>query len=68
VEIEGSSIVGELPQVGDAPEQLGMLFEDGSTLVPCVNAALGALRDAGTLDAIEDEWLNQGGSIPTLTE
>jgi polar amino acid transport system substrate-binding protein len=68
VEIEGSSIVGVLPQVGDAPEQLGMLFEDGSTLVPCVNAALGALRDAGTLDALEDEWLNQGGSIPTLTE
>lgn len=68
VEIEGSSIVGVLPQVGDAPEQLGMLFEDGSALVPCVNAALGALRDAGTLDALEDEWLNQGGSIPTLTE
>jgi len=68
VEIEGSSIVGVLPLAGTEPEQLGMLFEDGSPLVACVNQALATLRDAGTLDALEDEWLNQGGSIPTLTE
>ena len=45
-----------------------MLFEDGSDLVACVNTALANLRSAGTLDALEDEWLNQGGSIPSLTE
>jgi polar amino acid transport system substrate-binding protein len=65
VEIEGSSIVGVLPQQGEA-EGLGFLFEDGSPLVPCVNDALGALRDDGTLDALEEQWLNQGGDIPTL--
>ena len=32
----------------------------------CVDEALAALRDAGTIEALEDEWLNQGGSIPTL--
>lgn len=65
VEIEGSSIVGVLPQQGGA-EELGFLFEDGSPLVPCVNEALAALREDGTLDALEEEWLNQGGDIPTL--
>ncbi len=65
VEIPEASILGVLPVDGD-PEELGMLFEDGSPLVPCVNEALAALDAAGTLDELEDEWLNQGGSIPTL--
>ena len=67
VEIPDSSIVGVLPVVGET-EELGMLFADGSPLVPCVNQALAALADAGTLDALQEEWLNQGGSIPTLSE
>ena len=44
-----------------------MLFAEGSPLVPCVNDALSSLRDNGTIDALEDEWLNQGGSVPTLS-
>ncbi|MDH4168583.1 MAG: ABC transporter substrate-binding protein [Acidimicrobiia bacterium] len=67
VEIPDASIIGVLPRSGDAPEELGLLFEDGSPLVPCVNAALGALRDDGTLEALEEEWLSGGGDIPTLT-
>ncbi|MEY2958652.1 MAG: hypothetical protein RLZZ01_1220 [Actinomycetota bacterium] len=66
VEITDASIIGVLPRSDDAPEELGMLFEDGNPLVACVNTALAALRDAGTLDAIEEEWLNQGGGIPSL--
>ncbi len=67
VEITDASIIGVLPRSSAVPEQLGMLFEEGSPLVPCVNEALAALADAGTLDALEDEWLNQGGSLPTLS-
>ena len=67
VEITDASIIGVLPRTGDAPEELGMLFEEGSPLVPCVNDALSTLRDNGTLESIEDEWLNQGGSVPTLS-
>jgi polar amino acid transport system substrate-binding protein len=67
VEIPNSSIVGVLPVVGDA-EELGMLFEDGSPLVACVNEALATLRDDGTLDALQQEWLQAGGDIPTLSE
>ena len=67
VEIPEASIIGVLPRTDDEPEELGMLFEEGSPLVSCVNDALAALRDGGTIDALEDEWLNQGGSIPSLT-
>jgi polar amino acid transport system substrate-binding protein len=66
VEIPDTSIIGVLPREG-AADELGMLFEDGSPLVPCVNEALAALRDAGTIEALEDEWLNQGGSITSLS-
>lgn len=66
VEIPDASIVGVLPRAGGEPEELGFLFEDGSELVPCVNEALATLRDEGAIDELEDEWLNQGGSIPTL--
>ncbi len=67
VEIEGSVILGQLEEVGDQPEELGFLFEEGSSLVSCVNEALANLRDDGTLADIEQEWLAQGGDIPTIT-
>ena len=66
VEITDASIIGVLPRTGDAPEQLGMLFEDGNPFRDCVNDALAALEADGTLAALEDQWLNQGGGIPTL--
>lgn len=66
VEIPEASILGVLPR-GDVAEELGMLFEKDSPLVPCVNDALAALYDNGTIDSLEDEWLNNGGSIPTLS-
>ncbi len=62
----GASEAGASEAAGGA-EELGMLFEEGSELVPCVNQALAALRDDGTLEALEEEWLSQSGDIPTLT-
>ncbi|MDH3679299.1 MAG: transporter substrate-binding domain-containing protein [Acidimicrobiia bacterium] len=67
VEIPEASIIGVLPRAGGATEELGMLFEEGSPLVECVNEALTTLRDNGTIEGLEDEWLNEGGAIPTLT-
>lgn len=65
VEIPDAKILGVLP-VAESPEELGLLFEDGSPLVACVNAALAELKSDGTLDDLESEWLNQGGGIPVL--
>lgn len=67
-ETEQGEIVGILPLAGQEPEQLGMLFEDGSPLVPCVNAALTELKDDGTLADLQETWLAAGGDIPTLSE
>jgi polar amino acid transport system substrate-binding protein len=67
VEIPDSKIVGVLPPTGGA-EQLGAMFEKGSTLVPCVDQALAQLQSDGTLAALQQQWLNLGGSIPTLTQ
>jgi polar amino acid transport system substrate-binding protein len=67
VEIPEASVIGVLPVESD-PEELGMLFEEGSPLVACVNAALSTLRSNGRLEALEDEWLNDGGSIPSLSK
>lgn len=51
---------------GGGGEELGMMFAQGSELVPCVNTALAALEADGTLADLEEEWLSQSGDIPTL--
>jgi polar amino acid transport system substrate-binding protein len=66
VEIPDASIVGVLPREGEA-EELGLLFEEGSELVPCVNQALAVVEDDGTLAELEEQWLQQGGDIPELS-
>ena len=66
VEIEDSTIVGQFqPEVGDT-EEFGLLFEKDSELVPCVNEALAALREDGTLDEIEQQWLSDVVDVPEL--
>jgi polar amino acid transport system substrate-binding protein len=67
VEIEGSTIAGVLPG-GDGGDGMGLLFTEGSELVPCVNEAMQALTDDGTLEALAVEWLQGAGEIPTITE
>jgi polar amino acid transport system substrate-binding protein len=68
VEIPDATIVGVLPRVEEDADALGMLFEEESPLVVCVNQALDALEADGTLAALEEEWLQFEGEIPTLQE
>lgn len=66
VEIPDSVLVGQFqPETGEQ-EEFGMLFEKGSGLVDCVNQALAALREDGTLDAIEQQWLSDVVDVPEL--
>lgn len=66
VEIGGSTIVGQFqPETGEQ-EEFGLLFQKGSELVPCVNEALAALEEDGTLDQIEQEWLSDVVDVPEL--
>ena len=67
-EVKNGVIVGQFPTVGEQ-EYFGMVFEEGSPLVECVNLALDALRSDGTLAAIQQEWLEEKtnvGEAPVL--
>jgi polar amino acid transport system substrate-binding protein len=63
VQIDGGKVVGRLPAV-EGGEYFGVVLEKDSPLTDCVNEALGRVRDAGTLDQLEQKWL--AGSAPIL--
>jgi len=63
-EIKNSVVVGQYPR----NEQFGMLFEQGNPLVGCVNQVLGEMKEDGTLQKLEEEYLQQYLSVPTLKE
>jgi polar amino acid transport system substrate-binding protein len=66
VEIPQGQIVGQFQPSTGNQEEFGMLFEKGSELVPCVNAALAQMREDGTLADIEQEWLSDVVDVPVL--
>jgi polar amino acid transport system substrate-binding protein len=66
VEIPGSTLVGQFDYDAGEPEEFGLLFEQGNELLPCVNRAIATLKDDGTLDDLEQEWLSDVVSVPEL--
>ena len=67
VEIEGSQVIGVLETPDDSADFFGLLMQNESPLRNCVTAAIGRLRDAGTLEALAEEWMQSGGEIPTIS-
>jgi polar amino acid transport system substrate-binding protein len=63
-EIDNSIVVGQYPK----SEQFGMLFEEGNPLVDCINQVLDEMKSDGTLENLEQEWLQQYLRVPTLEE
>lgn len=61
-EIDGTEVIGKI----ETDEQFGLLFEKGSPLVDCVNEVLGEIKKDGTLDQLQEEWLQDYLSVPTL--
>jgi polar amino acid transport system substrate-binding protein len=61
-EIDGTEVIGQYP----SEEQFGMLFEEGNPLVDCVNQVLGEIRDDGTLDRLQEQWLQDYLGVPTI--
>ena len=64
-ELPDGKIVGQLPVTG-TPEQFGAVLDKGSPLTACVSQAVDKLRAAGTLTALERQWLTSAGSAPDL--
>ena len=56
-------LVGQFPNAG---EHLGMLFEEGSLLVECVNLSLAEMTADGTLKQLQDKWLADYLAVPVI--
>jgi polar amino acid transport system substrate-binding protein len=66
-EVKNGKVVGQFASAqGGEQEHFGMLFEEGNPLRDCVNSALTELRDEGTLEQIQQEWLSEKTSAPVL--
>ena len=65
VQVEDSTIVGQLAVTGE-PEQFGLVLDKGSSLTDCVSQAVDALRDDGTLEQLQQQWLESGAGAPVL--
>jgi polar amino acid transport system substrate-binding protein len=63
VQLDNGKVVGRLaaPPGG---EYFGVVLERGSPLTRCVNDAIATIKDDGTLDRLEQQWLT--GSAPVL--
>lgn len=66
VQIEGGAIVGQIGEAAGAqPEHFSLVLELDSPLTACVDAAITALADDGTLDDLVAEWLPDA-TVPEL--
>lgn len=66
VELDGGVIVGSLPDIDGETDQWGLLLAKDSPLTAKVSAAVDALREDGTLDALVAQWLGADAGVPVL--
>lgn len=58
----GLVLVGQLPPGKWQPDQFGMVLSKGSSLTPCISAAVDALRVEGDLARLTAEWITDNGA------
>jgi polar amino acid transport system substrate-binding protein len=63
VQLKGGTVVGRLP-AEEGGEHFGVVLAKDSPLTQCVNDAVAALHEDGTIDRLEQKWLS--GSAPVL--
>ena len=62
-EIPHSEMIGQFPSTG---EHYGLLFAKGDKLVTCVDKAITAIKQDGTLAHLQDKYLRVYTKIPTI--
>lgn len=65
-QLDGGTVAGQFEYSGGEPEEFGLLLEKGNPLTPCVDEAVAALREDGTLGDLEQEWLSESVDVPVL--
>jgi polar amino acid transport system substrate-binding protein len=66
-ELDDGMIVGQLETSDEGGDQFGLLLEKDSPLTDCVSQAVDALREDGTLDDLEQQWLADVADAPVLS-
>lgn len=64
VQLDDSTIVGQFE--GGTPEYFSAVLAKDSPLTACVNAAISALKDDGTLDALASQFLPFQDTVPVF--
>jgi polar amino acid transport system substrate-binding protein len=65
-EVKNSVVVGQFPTVGQ-PEEFGLVLQKDSPLTACVDQAVTSLKDDGTMQSLEDQWLSKAAGAPVLS-
>jgi polar amino acid transport system substrate-binding protein len=67
-ELDGAKLVGQFePRTGES-EEFGLLLDKDSPLTPCVSAAVDSLREDGTLEKLQQQWLSDAVDVPELSQ
>jgi polar amino acid transport system substrate-binding protein len=67
VELENGVMVGQIGEAAGAqPEYFSLVLEQDSPLTDCVNEAIGAITEDGTIDELVEEWLPFDAEVPEL--
>ena len=61
-QFEGTTVSGQFL----TNEQYGILFEEGSPLIGCVNEAIAAMKDDGTLEDLQEEYFPGSTDLPVI--
>jgi len=65
--MDNGVVLGQFdPGAAENPDQFGMLMPEGSALKTCVDEALAAMTENGTLAAIEAQWLQEATGVPLI--
>src|SRR5262245_23492936 len=67
VELSNAKLVGRFPTVG-SQEYFGVTFQKNNPLVNCVNKAIAALKENGTLDQLEQKWITSKANAPLMQQ
>jgi polar amino acid transport system substrate-binding protein len=62
VQAPNSKIVGQFPAAAEQ-EYFGLVLAKDSPLTECVNQAIATLREDGTLDSLQEEWLSESAPV-----
>jgi polar amino acid transport system substrate-binding protein len=71
-QVHDSTVLAQFPNDAvEGGEYFGTVQPKGSSLTPCINLALGEMKDDGTLGDITDEWLSKKtnvGEVPVWSK